>query len=111
MRTPSLLKGNLVLKQGFTSRSGDLVQFGGGTGEDYRVRVEGRDFACLLAHSGVKETSCRCQSRPESVGVEQSKCRLASSGETEGSGLIGEGLDRRMSSGRAGEGGGLAELW
>src|SRR2546425_2091959 len=106
----SLLKGKLVLNQGFPSRSGDLVHFGGGTGKGYRVRVEGRDFACLLAHSGVKETSCRCQTRPESLGVEQSKCRLASSGETEGSGLIGEGLERRISSDRAGEGRSLAEL-
>src|SRR2546428_11219919 len=59
IRTPSLLTGKLVLNQGFPSRSGDLVHFGRGTREGYRVRVERRDFAHLLAHSGVKETSCR----------------------------------------------------
>src|SRR2546425_10128608 len=106
----SLLMGKLVLNQGFPSRSGDLVHFGRGTREGYRVRVEGCDFACLLAHSRIKETGCRRQTRPESLGVEQSECRLAPSRETEGSGPIGEGLDRRISSDRAGEGRGLAEL-
>src|SRR5437660_86343 len=102
--------GKLVLNQGFPSRTGDLVHFGRGSGEGYRVRVERRDFACLLAHSRVKETGCRRQTRPESVGVEQSECRFASSREVEGSGLIGEGLDRRISSDRAGKGRGFAEL-
>src|SRR2546426_4235548 len=106
----SLLTGKLVLNQGFPSRSGDLVHFGRGSGESYRVRVEGRDFACLLAHSRIKETGCRRQTRPESLGVEQSECRFASSREVEGSGPIGEGLDWGISSDRAGEGRGLAEL-
>ena len=102
--------GKLVLNQGFPSRPGDLVHFGRGTREGYRVRVEGRDFACLLAHSRIKETGCRRQTRPESLGVEQSECRFASSREVEGSGPIGEGLDGRISSDRAGEGRSLAEL-
>ena len=106
----SLLTGKLVLNQGFPSRSGDLVHFGRGTREGYRVRVEGRDFACLLAHPRIKETGCRRQTRPESLGVEQSECRFASSREVEGSGPIGEGLDGGISSDRAGEGRGLAEL-
>src|SRR5712692_1102747 len=106
----SLLMGKLVLNQCFPSRPGDLVHFGRGTREGYRVRVEGRDFACLLAHSRIKETDCRRQTRPESLGVEQSECRFASSREVEGSGPIGEGLDGRISSDRAGEGRSLAEL-
>ncbi len=110
IRTPSLLTGKLVLNQGSPSRSGDLVHIGGGTRESYRVRVERRDFARLLAHSRIKETGCRRQTRPESLGIEQSECRFASSREVEGSGPIGEGLDRRISSDRAGEGRGLAEL-
>src|SRR6267143_2759664 len=60
IRTPSLQMGKLVLNQDFPSRSGDLVHFGGGTGESYRVRVERCDFACLLAHSRIKETGFRC---------------------------------------------------
>src|SRR2546428_4983432 len=106
----SLLTGKLVLNQGFPSRSGDLVHFGRGTREGYRVRVERRDFARLLAHSRIKETGCRRQTRSESLGVEQSECRFASSREVEGSGPVGEGLDWGISSDRAGEGRGLAEL-
>ena len=102
--------GKLVLNEGFPSRAGDLVHFGRGTGEGYRVRVEGRDFACLLAQSRIKETGCRRQTCPESLGIEQSECRFASSREVEGSGPIGEGLDRRISSDRAGKGRGFAEL-
>src|SRR2546422_9059695 len=59
VRTPSLLTGKLVLNQGVPSGSGDLVHFGRGTREGYRVRVERGDFARLLAYSRVKETSCR----------------------------------------------------
>src|SRR6266568_3144296 len=107
IRTPSLLTGKLVLNQGSPSRSGDLVHIGGGTRESYRVRVERRDFARLLAHSRIKETGCRRQTRSESLGVEQSECRFASSREVEGSGPVGEGLDWGISSDRAGEGRGL----
>src|SRR5438309_9885898 len=106
----SLPMGKLVLNRGFPSHPGDLIIFGRGTGESYRVRVEGRDFACLLAQSRIKETGCRRQTRPEGLGVEQSECRFASSREVEGSGPIGEGLDWGVSSDRAGEGRGLAEL-
>src|SRR5712691_3407018 len=59
IRTPPLLTGKLVLNQGFPSPSGGLVHFGRGTREGYRVRVERCDFACLLAYSRVKKTSCR----------------------------------------------------
>src|SRR2546425_3748534 len=58
IRTAWLLMGKLVLNQGFPSRSGDLIHLGRGTREGYRVRVERCDFACLLAHSRIKERGC-----------------------------------------------------
>src|SRR2546428_6382978 len=84
----SLLTGKLVLNQGFPSRSGDLVHFGRGTREGYRVRVEGRDFACLLAHSRIKETGCRRQTRPESIGLSSPSVALHHLEKLRGLGLL-----------------------